>query len=675
MPYQLKKTGDDKYKVCKKDDNKKCFSKKGLSKKQASKQKIAIEISERRRHGGNRSVSKFTTGKWQSLYDMFRRMIEADTDLKKNEIIDFDTFKINFTDFYKNTDIDSKYIVEKLVKINVNAKDSLKLRNESSSDEENKNDDDLYEEYLQKVNDYNGHEGDLEPYNEETFKEKYMEIDDGNLDYDQIIGLMIENQVDEMENDYDENEGNELVRKFVIYRIDSKSDDQILSFDDLTNKKTSKLGNWNEKSTINFKELHKLYEFMVEECKKDKKKKLKAFFVDCRPVINDEHPKNEALIKAITGLCRNVTKDQTEYGWCVDKCSQETYDWNNWYDSNTFAVVAQLTNDGKIRLCAGAYVRDNITHLYIEYLCGNQAFPIFNEFRDFADPSKENRPLWPSNSTYRYLDLGSLPNYRTVQFYYNQGMLDPQSHIDYVIDNFSEIVRSGNDGEFDTPLEYAENYLRYFESGYCEPNDQYLNDIFCVTECGGSKYLFPNLKVELGKTVYEEYVSWDYLKGFANVLKNVMKYPEQWVKNRFGESSGESSEIEGSGIKGAKFYEELRSYGINPDDYLKKMKKWAKASGYDEKQLTLDNNDKNKLRIMTEQGTKHFGRVGYKDYYIYKHLEKKKEVKKGYADKMRDRFRKSHGAISKKRKLGRNSANELSLRILWHEKDDEGRKD
>ena len=101
------------------------------------------------------------------------------------------------------------------------------------------------------------------------------------------------------------------------------------------------------------------------------------------------------------------------------------------------------------------------------------------------------------------------------------------------------------------------------------------------------------------------------------------------------------------------------------------MKKWAKASGYDEKQLTLDNDDKHKLRIMTEQGTKHFGRVGYKDYYIYRHLEKDKKVKKGYAKIMRDRFRKSHGAISKKRKLGRNSANELSLRILWHEEDDE----
>jgi hypothetical protein len=128
---------------------------------------------------------------------------------------------------------------------------------------------------------------------------------------------------------------------------------------------------------------------------------------------------------------------------------------------------------------------------------------------------------------------------------------------------------------------------------------------------------------------------------------------------------------QGSGLKGTKFFEELRSYGIKPEDYLKQMKTWAKKSGYDEKQMTLDTDDKHKLRILTIDGTKHFGRVGYKDYYIYRHLEKNKKVKKGYAKIMRDRFRKSHGAISKKRKLGRNSANELSLRILWHEEDDE----
>jgi len=162
------------------------------------------------------------------------------------------------------------------------------------------------------------------------------------------------------------------------------------------------------------------------------------------------------------------------------------------------------------------------------------------------------------------------------------------------------------------------------------------------------------------------------LKKERNAPKPIVLEPVAPIKtDPKGKKGRRPRGTQGSGVKGTKFYEELRSYGISPEAYLKQMKIWAKKSGYDDKQMTLDNDDVHKLRIMTENGTKHFGRVGYKDYYIYKHLEKKKEVKKGYAKIMRDRFRKSHGAISKKRKLGRNSANELSLRILWHEEDDE----
>jgi hypothetical protein len=153
-------------------------------------------------------------------------------------------------------------------------------------------------------------------------------------------------------------------------------------------------------------------------------------------------------------------------------------------------------------------------------------------------------------------------------------------------------------------------------------------------------------------------------------LMTINEPRERYLATKDLRQSGLSDIQTGSGVKGTKFYEELKRYGINPADYLTQMKKWAKASGYDDKQLDFANNDVHKLRLMTEQGTKRFGRVGYKDYYIYRHLEKKKEVKKGHAKIMRDRFRKSHGAITKKRKLGRNSANELSIRILWHEDDD-----
>lgn len=45
MPYTVKKV-DDGFKVCKKDDLKKCFSKRPMSKRKAEKQKLAIVINE-----------------------------------------------------------------------------------------------------------------------------------------------------------------------------------------------------------------------------------------------------------------------------------------------------------------------------------------------------------------------------------------------------------------------------------------------------------------------------------------------------------------------------------------------------------------------------------------------------------------------------------------------------
>lgn len=50
MPYLIKKVKDG-FKVCKKNDKKKCFSIKPLTKEQAMKQMRAIIMSEMSRHG------------------------------------------------------------------------------------------------------------------------------------------------------------------------------------------------------------------------------------------------------------------------------------------------------------------------------------------------------------------------------------------------------------------------------------------------------------------------------------------------------------------------------------------------------------------------------------------------------------------------------------------------
>ena len=116
---------------------------------------------------------------------------------------------------------------------------------------------------------------------------------------------------------------------------------------------------------------------------------------------------------------------------------------------------------------------------------------------------------------------------------------------------------------------------------------------------------------------------------------------------------------EGSGIKGKKFFEELKKYGIDPDDYLIGVKANAKKNKYDPKLIDWAYDDVHKLKYFSPEGVKKFGRVGYKDNFIYKHLEKKKEVEKGTAKKMRDRFHKSHEAMTKKYDLSVYSPNEF----------------
>jgi len=135
--------------------------------------------------------------------------------------------------------------------------------------------------------------------------------------------------------------------------------------------------------------------------------------------------------------------------------------------------------------------------------------------------------------------------------------------------------------------------------------------------------------------------------------------------NKYRKENRPVAPVIGEGIKGKKFFEELKKYGIDPDDYLKNMKANAKKNKYDPKLVDWAYDDVHKLKYFSPEGVKKFGRVGYKDFFIYKHLEKNKEVEKGTAKMMRKRFHKSHEAMTKKYDLGVYSPNELSLKILW----------
>lgn len=110
---------------------------------------------------------------------------------------------------------------------------------------------------------------------------------------------------------------------------------------------------------------------------------------------------------------------------------------------------------------------------------------------------------------------------------------------------------------------------------------------------------------------------------------------------------------------------QLSGIGLKPEAYLKAVKHLAKESGYDPDKVELSDDGIHKVVYHSPEGLKRFGRVGYGDYIIWSYKEGKGMVPEGHADKKRNVFRKSHGAMSKIHNLGKYSPNELSINLLW----------
>jgi hypothetical protein len=846
MPYELKKVKKDKFKVCKKDDKKVCFSKKALSKKTAIKQKYAIEQSERRRFGMGRSTNNIMPQDFNRYYAKYVKLFKkkypdlqefsvgdfindfsiqwSDTDDKVDEIIDYlveGTKK--YHDLRNQTKLDTDDESVDFVKAKEKSRTSSNI-SELTMESENQTVYGMYEDQLEQYNLNNDEE--IEPLDKELFFSKYENDYDDDLEPDDIIEQIIDEQVLDLHGRSTEEEREELALKIslAVGFVDDGSKfpdfetETIISASDIHDGKTTN-------RYVNYKNLKEMYEYILKKCKENTKGGFCGWMVNGRDSDN-KTTKNYAILNSLVYLTEQLNQGRYSI-WCKDKCSEEQ--WNfDLFRNPTFGIVFKHQGD-EIMMSAGCKLSTQTTSLYIELLCGlGGGKYIMDAFRRLYDQKSED-DLWTKINKYQYLSLGSVSSYITVMFYYKQGLIEEERTIELVMERFDEEIKERVDqGDYDSYVEYCKDKLPYFESGDCEVDDQYLNDIFTACSCGGSKYLYPNIKrFKLGNTSInvgnETLVSYDYLKGFADHCKYVIAHPDEFNyskaekikdavmevfqnlpakarhlrteklrtkrmlrnpdlprenlinqrfvneqlrnvtseldesglpagenavsvdrlanKPRFAESRmgldqrqeqtrinrlkgneprtkylrrknftnfrGELNPIvkdpfntgdnlvpnsrrnkmieppitaptsteeyvitegdprQGRGVKGTKFYEELKGYGIDPIKYLAYMKKQAKKAGYDEKQLTLDNDDKHKLKISTEQGIKHFGAVGYKDNFIYQHLEKTKKVPKGTAKQMRDRFQKSHGAITTKRKLGRNSANELALKILW----------
>jgi hypothetical protein len=116
----------------------------------------------------------------------------------------------------------------------------------------------------------------------------------------------------------------------------------------------------------------------------------------------------------------------------------------------------------------------------------------------------------------------------------------------------------------------------------------------------------------------------------------------------------------------ATFEAQLKEIGYSPAKYLADARAKAKEEGLPSHLLGFANDGVHKLTIPDHDGKMVlFGRLGYGDYLIWKHLEKAGKVEAGKAEQKRSVFQKSHSAIKGNWKQNPLSPNSLALGVLW----------
>lgn len=120
------------------------------------------------------------------------------------------------------------------------------------------------------------------------------------------------------------------------------------------------------------------------------------------------------------------------------------------------------------------------------------------------------------------------------------------------------------------------------------------------------------------------------------------------------------------GATQSKFEGQLESVGLSAKKYLATARANARREGYDPSALHFSDDNVHKLVMVTPEGHyRRFGRVGYNDFLIWSHLERKKQVEKGTAQQKQDRFWKSHTKIKGEWRNDEYSPNMLALKVLW----------
>jgi hypothetical protein len=117
MPYEIVKQKDKKFKVCKADDSKVCFSKKGIPLKTAKRQIRAIVSGESKkggRKGKGRSFDDVTPRQRNKWYQTFKRRYIDDNETD-DDMWEYSEFVKEYSKLYENSDMGHDDIMDELL--------------------------------------------------------------------------------------------------------------------------------------------------------------------------------------------------------------------------------------------------------------------------------------------------------------------------------------------------------------------------------------------------------------------------------------------------------------------------------------------------------------------------------------------------------------------------------
>lgn len=290
------------------------------------------------------------------------------------------------------------------------------------------------------------------------------------------------------------------------------------------------------------------------------------------------------------------------------------------------------------------YSQDKINEAIKDFISNKENFDLIKNSNPKNDFDKFIKELILLKNSYRYNRRSFIKKIVKYNFIKQKERL---KNVKIYNTDYKKIIK-----DYDSP-----NTLFYFDPPYENSGGSYSHDILPIKE------IYDNLKNIKGKWILSYNNSKEAKELFKNFNINEIDTVYEHISiNKIKKNVKEliitnfkNENISGSGNRKI-FIDFLKDKNINPEIYLKMVKKNAVKNSYDPKLISFNYDGKHKLNYDSPEGFKSFGAAAYNDFLIYQILNGIE-----YANKRRLNYHKRFF----KESYDKYSPYELSLNILW----------